>query len=119
MSTSSKPEIPIPEIQSNPVTTVPTGSDAGDVNSDDPEGPETGEEIVLRPTECRPVLKLSVKLIDTYKHINKVSERKSVLPLQHLEFLFSNFSKCNFLSYRIQTRQFFVLSELHFALGVL
>lgn len=31
-------------------------------------------EIELRPSDIRPVYKLSVKLIDTYKFINKVGE---------------------------------------------
>lgn len=33
---------------------------------------EEEEDIVLRSTSLRPAYKLSVKLIDTYKHINKV-----------------------------------------------
>lgn len=51
---------------------IPTGSDAAEVVSDEVDGAEAVEECPLRPNDQRPVVKLSVKLIDTYKFINKV-----------------------------------------------
>lgn len=59
---------------------VDTGTEANSNVTDHPENPATngGDEeadIVLRNPMERPVFKLSVNLIDTYKYINKVSKK--------------------------------------------
>jgi hypothetical protein len=46
------------------------------------------EQLVLRHCSDRPVFKLSVKLIDTYKNINKVAPASDSSPTNRINALF-------------------------------
>lgn len=75
-------EVPpiIQEIEQDQVV-MDDGEDIVEAADGSDEAAETDDlpQILLRDPNERPVFKLSVKLLDTYKHINKVSTMLVVL----------------------------------------